>query len=838
MSIYTDMVQLQNIFTGVMNSISNSANLAISALQNLNGSSISQPRGWQSSTGPEIFTNSGMARFEQEVQSANDMLTNLKTAQNTIINRAAQTNLLPPAAITDMNNMQERLKAIQQRIWAIQDNRESMGTNAANTELEQLRGQLNRALQEQQGLSRAISNMDLQAANAAYLQLSQTVGNTEISIRDSIDEQERLNQAIEKGATHSSKVMSAVKGLVSKYATLDTMKNVMNLSDTVTQKATRLSMIVDDNGSVEDLQQKIYASAQASRSSYFSTMDAVSELGIVAGDAFSNQDEMITFVEQANKQFALAGMETPDMDATMSQLIEAMGSGTLNAEGFESLSQQAPNMIQTIADYMGVPEEKLGDLAEKGQITANILKAAMFTAAGQTNEKFEQLPNTFSQIWTSIQNAGLMAFQPVLERLNELASSTMFQNMVNGIIEAIAMAAEIVLGIFDLIAAVGSFIAENWSIIEPIIMGIVIALGLYYGAMLLYNTINGISTAITAAKTFAQKVHAASLAMQTGTTFKATVAQNGFNTALLACPITWIVLGIIAVVAALFALCNWIAKTTGAAQTGFGIITGGINVVIQAVWNAMLVVANVAIGIWDALGACCYNIGTAFYNVVAHIKGWFYSLLSTVLTVIGNICAALNKLPFIEFDYSGVTDKAEEYAAKSKKAHESVKEYKSITDAFNKGFHTFDTFQEGWASEAFHAGAAWGDSIANKFSNLFGKDKEPSPEREEHFEDSGRGAGGIGDSGIGADGIGDNVDNIAGNTESIADGMEITEEDLKYLRDIAEQETINRFTTAEIVIEQTNHNTVSGKMDLDGIVSGLTDAANEAVFMIAEGVHI
>ena len=243
------------------------------------------------------------------------------------------------------------------------------------------------------------------------------------------------------------------------------------------------------------------------------------------------------------------------------------------------------------------------------------------------------------------------------------------------------------------------------------------------------------------------------------------------------------------------ALCNWIAKTTGVAQTGFGVLTGGINVVIQAVVNAGLVVANIALGIWNALGAVCSNIGTAFHNVIANVQSWFYDLLATGLEVVEGICVALNKLPFVEFDYSGITSKADEYAARSAEAANSKEEYTSVADAFSEGFGTFDAYSEGWASDAFQAGAAWGDSVADKVGGMFdGLGYEPGAI--EDFANRGFDS-------FAMDGLGNDVGEIADNIGGMAHALDVSGEELKYLRDIAERDAINRFTTAEVKIDMT-----------------------------------
>ena len=243
-------------------------------------------------------------------------------------------------------------------------------------------------------------------------------------------------------------------------------------------------------------------------------------------------------------------------------------------------------------------------------------------------------------------------------------------------------------------------------------MGIVAAMLIYNGVMLVGNTIMAVQAAVKA-------IHTAMTTAWSVATFAATAAQQGLNAALLACPLTWIILLIIAVIAAIYAACAAVAKFTGVANSGFGVICGGIMVVISFFKNLGLSVANIALGIWNALGACASNIGTAFHNVISNVQGWFYNLLSTALTVVAGICEALNKLPFVEFDYSGITSKASEYAAKSAEAYGNVEEYKSVADAFNEGMSTFDTFQDGWAADAFASGAAWGDGVADKVSGMF-----------------------------------------------------------------------------------------------------------------------
>lgn len=789
------------------------------------------PVQWQSDS-MDVFTTSGVERFQQEIQSANSMLNTLNTTQERIAATAAGTDMFPASAVADMNSMQSRLQAIQQRIQQIESNPMNMGTDTANAELEQLRSQLNQAVQDQEDLNRAMERMDVSAANEAYLRLSNTVSNTERYIRDNTDEQGRFNRAIDEGAQGAGDLMNMIKGAVAAYASVQTIGKVMDLSDQLTSTTARINLMNDGLQSTQDLQNMIYLSAERSRGAYQTTADAVSKLGLMAGDAFSSSEEIIAFTEQLNKQFTIAGTEAAGIDAAMLQLTQAMGSGVLRGEEYNSILEQAPNIIQAIADYMEVPKGQLKDMAAEGEITAEIVKNAMFAAADETNAKFEAMPKTFSQIWTSFQNTALMAFQPVLQRLNDVANSEAFQTFINGAIEALSMVAGIVVEIFNLIASVGTMIADNWSWLSPIIYGVAAALLVYYGRLMLVRGAELALAAVQGVVAVAKGILAAATMLVTGATWAQTTAQYGLNAAMYACPIVWIIILIIALIALFYAAVTAVNKFAGTSVSATGIICGVFMVAAAFIGNLFVALINFVIDIfvvlWNFIAAFANFFGNVFNDPVGAIARLFFDLVDTVLSLLQSLASAIDTIfgSNLAGAVQGWRDSLGGWVDSTFGQGEEIMAKLNAEDLH------LDRFEY---SSAWDAGYSFGEGIDESIANF-----DPSS----LFDTNVPGAGDYADlSNYGSDlgglgGIGSGVDDIAGNTGAIADSMDITEEDLKYLRDIAEQEAVNRFTTAEISVDMSGmQNNISNGMDLDGVISGLTEGVNEAIDSMAEGVH-
>lgn len=784
----------------------------------------------------DVFTGTGIDRFEQEVQSTNSMLEQLNNTQNDITRQAYSTTIFPPESFQDLNSMVVRIDSIRERIQQIESNPVNMGTDTANSQLEQLRSQLDRAIQEQNNLNTAMQNMDVSGANAAYLQLSQTVGNTERYIRDNTDEQGRFNQEIQEGVSGAEGLMGTIKRVVGAYVGIQSVGKILNMSDELTQTTSRLDLMNNSfneiNGTANEtseLVNMVYAAAQDARGSLDSMASVVARFGNNARDAFGNSEEVVAFADLVQKQMTIAGASTQEAANAELQLSQALGSGVLRGDELNSIFEQAPNLIQNIADYLDVPIGKIRDMAADGEITGDIVKAAIFSAADDINAKFDEMPMTWGQIWQSMQNTAVMAFQPVLQRLNGMANSNAFQGFVDEAIEAMATTANIVLNIFDLVGSVAGFVADNWSMISPIIYGIAAALAVYGTYLAIVKGMEIASAAASAIHAVAMSAKIGITAALTGSTMAATAAQMGYNGALYACPIVWIIVLVVALIAIFYAAVAAVNHFAGTTTSATGLICGAFAIALAFIGNLFIGTVNTIIGIgvtlWNLIANFVNAFALIFNNPIAGIEALFLSLFNFIVEVIESAARMLDAV----FG-SSLADAVAGFQNKVQAKVDAViteNGGSEILKTVEMSDYQFNRFDYG---DAWNSGYNFGEKIDDKISNfsladIFGKVDIPNPDDyTSSFSDA-----------IANSGAGGNLDSIADDTSAIKDSVDITDEDLKYLRDIAEQEAINRFTTAEIKLDMTNNNNVSSDADLDGIVDGMTTKVLEALEIVREG---
>lgn len=640
---------------------------------------------------------------------------------------------------------------------------------------------------------------EIAQATVAAEEFNQTMQQASSPINDNIRRQEQFNQSLQNGASESSNLVSAIKRMAGAYLSIQTAGKILEMSDEITQTTSRLNMMNDGLQSTADLYNMVYVAANDARGSLGDMASVVARFGNNAKDAFSSSAEVVQFANLVQKQMTIAGASTQEAANAELQLSQALGSGVLRGDELNSIFEQAPNLIQNIADYLDVPIGKIRSMAQDGELSADVVKQAVFAATDEINANFESMPMTWGQMWTVFQNNATMAFQPVLQRLNDLANTDGFQTFTTNAINDLAVVAGVVLDIFEGIGSVGTFVSDNWQIIGPIVEGVAAALTVYYGWQLL-------STSATKA---------------------AAAAQWIYNAAMNANPAAIVAISIGALIVLIGILANKFTGTGHIAQSVFGMITGGINVVIQYFKNLGLTVADIFIGIWNAGGACATNVEIAFHNAISHVQALWYNMLSTALTVVSGICSALNKLPFVDFDYSGITGAADNYASKAAAAAGNTKDYASVPAAFSKGVKTYDTYQKGWVNDAYTAGAAWGDGVTSKIKNTLSSKATNIPNANNYPN-----ALASSNAATAA-----NTADTAKNTAKTANTLSASSEDLKYLRDIADREYVNKFTTAQIKVEMINHNNVNNDIDLDGMAEHLRSKIEEEMNAAAEGEH-
>ena len=618
-------------------------------------------------------------------------------------------------------------------------------------------------------------NLAVREMEENYRRAAQQEQQVTRNIRQSTQAEQQLNASIRGGNDALDDMVGKAKNLAATIGASVGLKKLIELSDQMTGTTARLNFIVDDGGSVEALEAKIMASAQRSRAAYLDTASAIASMGANAGAAFTSNDELIAFMEQVNKQFVIGGASAQGQAAAMLQLTQAMAAGALRGEELNSILENAPGIARAIEQYMGIAEGSIKSYAEKGAVSATVVKNALLSIADETNAKFNGMAMTWGQVWTQMGNIALKVTQPLLTAIN--------------------------------------WLANNLSVIGPILLG----LGTAFLVFQVAAHWTQIAAVATAAYHAVVNLLSIGFGVLTGNTAAASAAVFTFNSALLASPITWIIMLIAVVIGLLYGVVAIINKVTGSSISATGLICGAIavagafigntvigllNALIQYIW-AIFVAPFLGIVEW-ILNVCnggFNSFGDAVANLIGQIIGWFLNLGKVVTTIIDAIFGT-NWTAGLESLQSSVTA-----WGKNENAITLDKNAPTIDYRFEYG--------DAWA-----AGNDFGKGIDAKIGGMFN-------------------TGGLGDSsGFDLGDIAAYTGETADNTGKTADALAVTEEQLEYLRDIAERDAINRFTTAEVKIDMTGMtNRIDGSADLDGVISQLTEGFTEALVTAAEGVH-
>ncbi|EGT4837428.1 tape measure protein [Clostridioides difficile] len=761
-------------------------------------------------------------------------------------------------------------------------------TNAINTTI-------NSFDRLQQRLHNSVNTGGIQTSQQSLNNIESILTRIEQKIGRNTNEQENFNNKIKQGSEASSVLVAKLRSIAGVYIGIKGIESITKTADTIASTKARLNLMNDGLQTTEQLNKMIYLSAQSARASYADTAAQVSKLGILAGEAFGSSAEVVKFAELMNKSFVIGGTSANEASAAMYQLTQAMGAGKLQGDEFRSIMENAPLLATKIAEAMGKTKDQLKELSSSGAITADVIRNALFKASDEIEKKFASMPITFSQTLTMMKNDAYMIFGQTLGKISGALQSVRFSEIVvsmrnvmiaissniydtlniiknilnsdffSDFVQGITLGAILIINglgwVTNAALNVANVFAQNWNIIEPIVYGVAAAIGIYTIAAIALAVANKVASLSAAWFNFQMTQTVIMHELATGATWMQVAAQYGLNAALYACPLTWIALGFIAVIAVVFVAVAAINKFAGTSLTVLGVIVGAVFAAVAAIQNVMIWLLNGCIavneGITNGWNQCVYLMKQAIAKGVIFIIEKMASLNDSVNSAgnalgkafidganiairgVNKLVDLLNKIPGVDIGKVGEATftpvKADNSTIKKQiadlnkwvgDAPEKIKlermQYKDIGAEFQKGNAL---------------GTKWQNAISNKLKDTFDINKMLEDAKDKlglkDLWDKDNPLNNLG--GFGGD-LGKNVKDTAGNTAKMAKTMDKSQEDLKYLRDIAEQETINRFTGVNIKIDMNNTNNISKDADVDGIVNVLTEKLNDAMVVSAEGI--
>ena len=700
--------------------------------------------------------------------------------------------------------------------------------DAMSTPLNNIVGAINTTIVALQNVNNTDVSIDTsRLANAqtmivqAGAQLSEIEKNIQRRIQDNVVEQNKFNTALSQGVNKADSLYGKIKSFIGLYAGIQTLKVGLDTSDNISQTMARLNLMNDGKQTTDQLQQAIFQSAQNSRAGFLDTASGVSKLGLLAPQAFNSNMETVKFSELMAKSFKVGGASISEQTSGMYQLTQAMASGKLQGDEFRSIMENAPLLAQAISKYTGKSMGELKDMSKEGLITSDVIKNAVFAMSDEINTKFNSIPMTFGDVVNQIKSNAVNSFMGISNTMSSIFNSERFQGFIDGVSSFINKAFVMINWLIKGISAVGTVLYEIWGPIQPILVTVLGLLTTYKLIMGFIALKTAIATGITTIYNLALLAKQTMLGAVSVALAKATAAQTGLNLAILTCPITWIIAGIALVIAAIYGVVAVFNKITGKAVSATGIIVGVfywmggmIYNIIAAAWNKL---AQTFVSIYN-LGV---SIAEFFANVfkhpiraVAHLFANFINFLidkvkflgSIIDTICGtNVVGRLETVQTAIGDWVNEKVGGNEITLKRMDATQVMMDRVGLKDMYNKGYEKGSNF------------------------SLFGKNAETGIDTNTEFGNS---------TNPEVAKSNDLLKNIDKNTKKAGDMLDLSHDEISYLRDLAEREAINRFTTAEVKVDVggiTQH--VSSALDLDDIVDYMTNRMEESIAIAAEGSY-
>ena len=615
------------------------------------------------------------------------------------------------------------------------------------------------------------------------------------SIQAAAEEQENFNNKIEVGSDAASKLTGMLKKALITYASFRSVKAFVGLSDEMTQIKARLNAINDGQQTTVELQNMVYESAQRARGEYKTTLDIVSKLGAQAKAAFSSNKETIAFAENLNKLFTISGTSAQGMESVMYNLTQAMASGVLRGQDLNAVMANTPQLLQIVSDYMGEPIGRIRKLSEEGQLSADVIKNALLGATDDINAQFEKMPMTFGQIATSMKNKFIKNIEPALNRLNDFANSDKFKVFVDRASTAIGVLANAIVSVTEKAVNFGNFLADHWGLVEPVIWGLAGAFG-------------GLELATVAL----------------------TIKTMALNTVLSSNPI-YLILAAVGIAIAFFV--KWI-NSIGGVQVAYLMMVNGIKNYMAsfAIHNKQQL--SIIIAQWGMFKVGILRVKNGVLNALDAMKvqGLIIveNFLNGVVAGINRLIKLVNVIPGVSIDTLDKISisagaKAQAQAAENKRQREEVAQIAENKVKADKATRddNIKKLEIKYDKEKFVR--------EKEITKLQSEKKKASAEKANFNQKFDIPA--YADMPDIAKDVKAGKDAAKGtkkNTEKLKDGIEVKNDDISYLKDLAEMRAIQNFSFDKIeVIANNSFGDVHETADLDGWMDNLTDNLSEAV---------
>ena len=603
-------------------------------------------------------------------------------------------------------------------------------------------------------------------------------------------------------------LMGTLKSMAGMYLSFQGIKFAGELSDNVTSVLSRLNLMNDGLRTTKELSEVIMKAAYESGAGYLDTAEAIAKMGLNAGSAFQSNDELIAFMEQINKTFAIGGASAVEQSNAMVQLSQAMAAGALRGEELNSILDGAPGIARNIEKYMGWAEGSIKSYAEDGKVTAEVVKNAMLSMAEETNEKFNSMPTTISRTFEKLKTLAIKSFTPVLQGINGLfnnsnadsilyqwgavfqyiadratvtietlktvLNSEAFQSFSKDIMTVFAAAGATITFVFDSIVNGFDYVVQNWGTFQPILTGLAAALAIV------------------------------------------TAAQWALNIAMAVNPVTLIIAAIGALIVLFYKVVDHINKVKNTSISATGIIASVFA-------GLFTVVKNAVVGVWNEIANVINFVYNFSKDTTSAIKVLLLDMADDIFAslqhIVQGFLSITRHIPKIPFVTEGL-EKADAFLTKhrnnAQQMSQKIKNEMNWQELMPKLERTnvYDVMENVYLKVA---------GFGTGFKE-FMKDFNP-------FE-------GVESTNDLLERILKNTQNMSKDTSSINDSLQMDKEDLEFLKTVANIKYGDKYVMPQVNIKMVNHNNIQSEMDLDGFFDKKVEEMANIVQMSAEGVHI